>query len=455
MASRSGGGMGVTVALVISIMLNLALVLLVMLMYTKKDQAEQNLTRALSEVNEFVRSGERELDEFKKMKTKAQAANKSVVAWQRDEFKAAMANATGNREMDRRGLEAVLSSEGLENSDLLAGFRNERGRADSSAAEAQSLREQLDISEQRLADFTAERDRMLADHRATIDSLNAEIGRIQKRADDYARRVEDAERDMDRRVADIRSDYEKQVTDATLQLEEAKSKIASQADSLQALRDKMQSLSGSGVNEGALADGQILEVLEDGSVFIDLGEQEHVVLGMRFEVYGDETETRPDATGAVPAGKATVEVTRVDATTSMARVIRSTRGRAVVKSDILVNPIYDRNKTYSFFVFGDFDLDGVNGPSELETETVKSLIKSWGGTITDEFRGDVDFLVLGVEPSKPGPLPPNPSPVLVRQHVEQTRGFNQYRDYIAQAGNISIPVLNQNRLFTLIGYYGP
>jgi len=456
MASRSGSGMGVTVALVVSIMLNLALILLVMLMYTKKDQAEQQAAQIQNDLNAFVKASERDQDSFKKMITEARSdGGKSVVAWQRDQFQAVMSMTTGNRQMARSGLKALMQAEGIENSNLLSAYRDERSRAENSNAQATSLQEQLDITKQRLFDQTSERDRMLANHQATINALNDQIGRMQKRADDYAKRVEDAEQDMDRRVADLRGQYDKQVADLKLDLDDSRSTNSSLTASLKTLQSKLNEVRPVGTNEGAIADGKVLEVLEDGSVFISLGNQDHIVLGMRFEVYGDASETRKDASGLVPLGKATVEVTRVDETTSMARVVRKTRGRAAVKGDILVNPIYDRNKTYSFYVFGNFDLDGVAGPTELETETVKSRIKEWGGSISDDFRGDIDFLVVGVQPEKPGPLPPNPSGIAVRNHVQKTRFYKQYQDYIAQAANLSIPVLNQNRLFTLIGYYGP
>jgi len=456
MASRSGSGMGVTVALVVSIMLNLALILLVMLMYTKKDQAEQQAAQIQNDLNAFVKASERDQDSFKKLIAEARSdGGKSVIAWQRDQLQAVMSMTTGNRQMSRSGLNALMQAEGITNTDLMSAYRGARSQADNSSAQATSLQEQLDITKQRLFDQTKERDRMLANHQATIDTLNEQIGRMQKRADDYAKRVEDAEQDMDRRVADLRSQYDKQVADLNTTVDNDRSKISGLTGSLKALQSKLNEVRPVGTNEGSIADGKILEVLEDGSIFINLGSQDHIVLGMRFEVYGDAAETRPDASGHTPLGKATVEVTRVDETTSMARIVRKTSGRAAVKGDILVNPIYDRNKTYSFFVFGNFDLDGVAGPTELETETVKSRIKEWGGTISDDFRGDLDFLVLGVQPQEPGPLPPNPTGPVIRDHIKKTRFYKKYQDYIAQAANLSIPVLNQNRLFTLIGYYGP
>ncbi|MFW5653876.1 MAG: hypothetical protein ACOC0P_07495, partial [Planctomycetota bacterium] len=206
-------------------------------------------------------------------------------------------------------------------------------------------------------------------------------------------------------------------------------------------------------SEADLADGEIVRVLQDDNVFINLGRSDQVVLGMSFDVYSNATELRRNAQGQIPQGKATIEITQVGETTSTARVTRSTPGRGVVEGDIIVNPIYDRDKSYSFFVFGDFDLDGENGPSDLETQLVKSRIRDWGGEVRDEFRGDIDFLVLGQQPTRPV-QPPTNAPLVVWQRYEnEVRFYTQYQDYLDKAESLSIPVLNQNRLLTLIGYY--
>ncbi len=453
MASRSGGGMGVTVALVISILLVLTLVLVCMLMYTKKDQAEARLASIENDLRAYIRPQERERDEFKRLSN--EAGNKSVVAFLNDSLKKTMQLSTGNPEMKPEGLESVMAGDqNLQGSSILTAYRNISSQATSEADRANSLQDQLDISSQRQAQFTADMERARANHDATVDELTQEVGRMQARVDDYVQRVETAERDMDGRVANIRADYDKQVYDLNADVEERDNMVASLNDAVNSLQNRLAQVRPQ-MHEDTIADGKVVDVMDNGSVFISLGEQDHVVLGMRFEVYGDVSDTRADANGLVPSGKATVEVTRLDATTSTARIIRNPRGRAVTSGDILVNPLFDRNKSYTFFVFGDFDLDRVGGATEFETETVKSRIREWGGNIVDEFRADIDFLVIGVQPREPGPLPPSPDGPTVQRYVAARNYFRTYQDNVAQATNMSVPVLNQNRLFTLIGYYGP
>ena len=78
MASRSGGGMGVTVALVISILLVLTLILTNMLFYTKKDQAEQQLAEVENAVRSIIRDDERDRDWVKKLKNEAELVKRAI-----------------------------------------------------------------------------------------------------------------------------------------------------------------------------------------------------------------------------------------------------------------------------------------------------------------------------------------------------------------------------------------
>jgi len=280
-------------------------------------------------------------------------------------------------------------------------------------------------------------------HQATIDALQEEIDRIQASADAYARQVAEAEESMEQRVERIRADQEDEADDLRNLLDAERTKVAQLTDLNRSLKERVNAVTISGRSEADLVDGRVARMLDSDEVFIDLGRKHNIVLGMTFDVYSNPT----------PPGKATIEVTRVDDATSRARVVRSTIGRAVVEGDILVNPVYDPDKEYSFYVFGDFDLDLEDGPSPQETDIVKARIREWGGTIRDEFTGDIDYLVLGMEPVEPSPLPPSPTGPQVRQYQQQKRLIDRYEALLEEARSLSIPVLNQNRLFTLIGYY--
>jgi hypothetical protein len=79
------------------------------------------------------------------------------------------------------------------------------------------------------------------------------------------------------------------------------------------------------------------------------------------------------------------------------------------------------------------------------------MIKAWGGTLSDDLSGDVDFLVMGSKPILP-PRPDGSAPLEVA--LEFQRRFREVERYDAlarQAVATGVPVLNENRLYTLIG----
>jgi hypothetical protein len=123
----------------------------------------------------------------------------------------------------------------------------------------------------------------------------------------------------------------------------------------------------------------------------------------------------------------------------------------VVRGVVIANAIYDPNKVYTFLVFGNFDPNGVGMATPAGTEDLKALIVSWGGKVTDELAGSVDFLVLGQRPQ----LPPKPGPdspeAVVKEYFRLSALNEQYKILQDQAVATSVPILNENRLYTLIG----
>jgi hypothetical protein len=188
-----------------------------------------------------------------------------------------------------------------------------------------------------------------------------------------------------------------------------------------------------------------------GSMTINRGRQHRMVLGASFAVYDDATNIRPDAQGNYPAGKATIEVMRIGETTSECRITRSTAGNPVVRGDVIANALYDPNKTYKFTVFGNFDTNGDGRYTPQERDDLAAFIRQWNGEVADTLEGDVDFLVLGQKPILPPEPRPN-DPIEVVQHYLRIQArVREYEQLLEQARSTQVPVLNQNRLYTLIG----
>jgi len=196
----------------------------------------------------------------------------------------------------------------------------------------------------------------------------------------------------------------------------------------------------------------VLAVVDaDGTVYINRGRNDRIVLGMSFEVYGDASQIKRTADGDYSRGKASLEVIRLDDNSATCRVTRATRGNPVTKGDVIANALYDPHKTYSFLVFGNFDADRDGRSTPTEAGEVKAIITGWGGRLADSLSGDVDFLVLGTRPVVP-PQPPADAPTaLLQEFIRQRNIAREYDRLFEQAAATSIPVLNENRLRTLIG----
>jgi hypothetical protein len=135
-------------------------------------------------------------------------------------------------------------------------------------------------------------------------------------------------------------------------------------------------------------------------------------------------------------------------------ITRAIPGRPVVRTDVIANAVYDPNYVFKFMVHGKFDVDGDGKPSEAEAEYLRSLIVSWGGAVVsgETLPGDLDFLVLGMEPPLPPELRPNATEFQIDDWVRKRRAYERYHELFHQAGEAQIPVLNANRFFILIGY---
>jgi hypothetical protein len=205
-------------------------------------------------------------------------------------------------------------------------------------------------------------------------------------------------------------------------------------------------------DEATLVDGTVLAVVDaDGTVYINRGRADRIVLGMSFEVYGDTSQIKRTAEGDYARGKASLEVIRLDENSSTCRVTRATRGNPVVKGDLIANALYDPLKKYAFLVYGNFDADRDGRSTPEEAGEIKAVVTGWGGKLVDSLSGEVDFLVLGTRPVVPPQPPADASTALVQEFIRLRNIAREYDRLFEQAAATSIPVLNENRLRTLIG----
>src|SRR5699024_86657 len=135
---------------------------------------------------------------------------------------------------------------------------------------------------------------------------------------------------------------------------------------------------------------------------IDRGKYDHVVLGMTFEVFPDDQPvTVTGKNNQENRGLATIQVIEVNRHSSLARIVRKSRGKTVTTGNKIINLIYSPGRTFTFVVSGKFDVDNTGKPSDYDRHRVETMIHDWGGHIDVALNYNVDFLVLGVPPKKP------------------------------------------------------
>lgn len=284
------------------------------------------------------------------------------------------------------------------------------------------------------------------------EQLKQQLAQVTGQFEAYQKQVQQMEQQL-------RSQMEQARRQAAQQLEEAQSRVSQAEQENANLRTRIAQYEAAagGVEppDQISPDGRIASILDNQQqVYIDLGQQHRIVLGMTFEVFDRNGVVKPDPEGNSLRGKATIEVINVGPNSSIARIVRRQHGAVIREGDQIINIAYDPNTTYKFFIYGDFDLDGDGTPTPADREAVQSLIRRWGGTLAQSLSYDVDFVVLGREPVLPDPLPPGTiDPVQIKEHVEATQNYERYQQIIGEARSLSVPVLNQNRFLALVGHY--
>jgi len=66
----------------------------------------------------------------------------------------------------------------------------------------------------------------------------------------------------------------------------------------------------------------------------------------------------------------------------------------------------------------------------------------------------VDFLVLGELPEMPDKLADDEvNPQVIEVYAKKRKKYQRYQNLVAHAIKLSVPILNQNRFLTMVGYY--
>ncbi len=460
MVTRTGGGTGVVVSLVVFVLCTVFLLVLSIIFYSGQTKASQSAEADRALRVKYVTDEERNRDQIRAIEGRANPAqNKSVVGLLREQQQEIMSYVDGDPGATLDSLKSKLQPLGMADDKsvsehLRAVSRELSARASELAAEKQ----QVERLKQDKADLEARAAEAQKEHELEMTAVRGRIDELNKAAEDYRKEVQEVKGEYYGAIDRMRGQYEDRITT----LETEKDSLFQERAVLKERVDELQSILS--VNRlraqdpATLVDGRVVDTGGGGSdeVFIDRGRKDRIVLGMTFEAYDNDAALQDMGrlTGDVPRGKASLQVIQVGQTTSKCKITRSIPGRPLVRGDIIANAVYDPDHVFRFLVYGKFDVDGDRKPSEDEAEFLRSTIIDWGGNVVtgDQLPGDLDFLVLGTEPPRPPPLPPDATQVQIDDWVRKRQAYEKYHELFRQASEAQIPVLNTNRFFILIGY---
>lgn len=451
MAARTSASVGIMVTLAIFGVLSLALFVISIILFARVQRLSTDLTAARNDLAVAVRSDESD-DRWTELKRLA-GNNRGVVRYLDLGMQDAMKAVTGSpRETPESLKSKIATAIGPDAQPLMKVLEDKNGEIASLKNSVETANAARDEAQAQLLAAAQRQEAVKKEQDATIARLNDEISGYKTELDRYRGGVEETKTFMTGEITKVKTETDTTISSLTAQIEKLESDNLVLKDQVRTLRGERTKETLRPTDEATLTDGRVVGVNATArQVYIDLGRKNRLVVGLAFEVYDIGTSVKADEKGEYPQGKATVEVIRIDETTALCRVLRERKGNPIIEGDLLVNAVYDPKKVYTFTVYGNFDTNGDGLSTPQETQEIKSLISNWGGKVSDDVTGDTDFVVLGVKPILP-PSPKADDPIeLITRYVELKQASLRYDEFFKTASQTGIPVLNENRLYTLTG----
>lgn len=460
MSTRTHASVGLGVTVTLLGVVAVASFIFAVIFYGQKQKAENDLAQARDDLRTIVRGDERNADWINTRLNEASRAEgrPSLVSYLDHSLRTAMERVAGDGSLTVEDLDARLDGDerfaGADVSSLLEVIESRNNEIGSLRAQLAERDDALKTAQRDLVGQTQLTQRLRDEHDQAIASLTSEIGTYRSDVDAYRTDLNSTIDSNNARVDDVMrsaSEQEAALQETVASLESRVFILEGQLADCQGQNDaRLRPL-----DEYALVDGQVLGInASDRTASLSVGRRDRVTLGLTFEVYADAGAIRPDEEGEYPRGKATIEIIRIDESSSVARILRENARNPIVPGDVFANALYDPDKVYSFVVFGNFDMNGDGDATAQERNDVEGVINEWGGLLEDDLSGRTDFLVLGDRPRLPI-QPPNDAPLpVIQNYIAKKRDVERYDALFSRATQASIPVLNQNRLMTLTGLRG-
>ena len=314
--------------------------------------------------------------------------------------------------------------------------------------EAENRVEQLDGEVAKLVDLNAEQKN---DFDARAAEFSDRLAQIE--ADRTAFRTERNEA-----VAELQRQFEEQRAQADADITAERAQSADLQRALEELRKRFVSQQEKfgdlliGPAELATArqpDGRILTAIPgDEVVYVDLGQEDGLTLGVQFSVYSPETGIPVDG-----KGKAQLEVVSIAPSSAECKILKVAQNAVILEGDLIANPIYDPRRPLTFLTVGEFDLDRDGDSDPDGRATIESLITDWGGVVTTELTALTDFVVVGAAPARPRTAR-EASPERRDDGGAIQQEWDRYMNTLASARSLSVPVMSQDVFLNFLGYGG-
>jgi hypothetical protein len=457
MAARTSTGIGVGITVTLLAVVSLALFVTTVVFYSQRQAAQTKLTELQATADDFVREAERSRDDVQQLRSAAQRQRQSVVGYlsaqRRDILGAVTGNPSTSYDDFQKQLAGFKNSESDPNPILMNLIRDTRLELGAEKKARQDADAAFARAQQDRANEVARVKAIEDAHKATLESLNKQLDTYKGEIDAAMAEVQTAKNEAQAFADKTRAEAEDRIAALNAQIAEKEREVLLARDTISRLQGELKGRTFKSTEEFALVDGQIIGLeAASNSVYINLGRRQKVRIGMTFEVYSDAAAIRADErTGDYPAGKATIEVTNIDENSSTCRIVQEKKGNPVVRGDVVANAVFDPNKVYTLLIYGNFDANGDGIATAQEHLDIRALVEGWGGKVADELTGSVDFLVLGQKPTLPPEPPPGAPVAVIDEYLRLKQISDKYDELFRRASETSIPVLNENRLYTLIG----
>ena len=427
MARARSGGNGAVVAMIAFLAMALIFAILSLVFYIQKGKQVEIASEAESNLKKFVTNSEKNRDEVQAyLGNRGAGSVIGQLLGEKDQLKAEFDKANSKI----ADLTTDLKAANARLADAESAATKFRKQASNAAAEQSQVK----------ADYVKAEKELTNTVKVQASDAAAQVSRIKEMGDQLSSQMKES-----------RAEMQKQIREITIELEKVKAE-----------RSRLQAELNAGKDNGKLkfditeADGNITSDVQNGNVvYINRGSKDRIVRGMTFEVFDADELVKLNEYKEV-RGKATIEIIKIDKTSSLGRVVRVSHSKSVTPGDQIVNAVYSPYAPQKFYIYGDFDLSNSGKATREAKKQVETLINRWGGKIVTKLSPDIDFLVLGQEPEEAPILTEadkQMGPARITEIINARKEYEEYQQLVGEARTLSIPILNQNRFLALIGYY--